>query len=294
MKLVRFIYQNSAVLGVVKDNRIIPVTNDDPGFPSDMREFLELGEKGMDAARAALASDLEGILLDDAILLSPIARPGKFLAIGMNYKSHVDEVSKGSQVYKGMKTPENQIWFNKQITCVNGPFDGIEMPAVSHELDYEGELAVVIGKRCRHVSREDALSVIAGYTICNDVSVRDWQRKSKTMTMGKSWDTHGPLGPWMVTRDEIADPQNLRVRTLVNGEVRQDFLTSEMVFDICAQIEFLSEAFTLEPGDVLATGTSAGVGIFMEPQGFMKVGDLVEVEIEGIGSIRNPVVDSAI
>jgi 2-keto-4-pentenoate hydratase/2-oxohepta-3-ene-1,7-dioic acid hydratase in catechol pathway len=290
MKIVRYRRNGKASLGVVKNNYIVPIAKEEIGFPTDMGEFLELGEQGVEAAKIAFETEIDGLSMNDIQLLSPIARPGKFLAIGMNYQSHVAEVSKGSQVYKGMKTPENQIWFNKQTTCVNGPFDSIVKPDISDELDYEGELAVVIGKRCRNVSYDDALSVIAGYTVCNDVSVRDWQRLSKTMTMGKSWDTHGPLGPWMVTADEILNPQNLRIRTLVNGDVRQDFQTSEMVFNIRSQIEFLTTAFTLEPGDVIATGTSGGVGLFMKPQGFLKVDDIVEVEIEGIGTIKNKVV----
>ncbi len=166
------------------------------------------------------------------------------------------------------------------------------MPKVSDKLDYEGELAIVIGTRCRHVPVERAEDVIAGYTIANDVSVRDWQMRAMTMTIGKSFDTHGPLGPWLVTPDELGDPQALGVRTFVNDEQRQDGNTSEMVFGCFEQVSHLSEAFTLEPGDVIATGTPAGVGSAYQPfpEGLLKVGDEVRVEIDGIGELRNTIV----
>jgi 2-keto-4-pentenoate hydratase/2-oxohepta-3-ene-1,7-dioic acid hydratase in catechol pathway len=166
------------------------------------------------------------------------------------------------------------------------------MPKVSDKLDYEGELAVVIGRRCRHVSPEEAASAIAGYTVANDVSVRDWQMRAFTMTIGKSFDTHGPLGPWLLTPDELGDPQALGIRTFVNDERRQDGNTEEMVFGCLEQISHLSQAFTLEPGDVIATGTPAGVGSAYQPfpEGFLKVGDEVRIEIDGIGELRNTVI----
>jgi 2-keto-4-pentenoate hydratase/2-oxohepta-3-ene-1,7-dioic acid hydratase in catechol pathway len=165
------------------------------------------------------------------------------------------------------------------------------VPRASSIVDYEGELGVVIGTRCRHVAPADARDVIAGYCIVNDVSVRDWQRRSPTMTMGKSFDTHGPIGPWIVTEDEITDPQDLWLTTTVNGEVLQDASTSNMIFGIAEQIAHLTTAFTLEPGDVLATGTPAGVGIFRDPPILLKAGDTVRIEISGIGALENPVVD---
>ena len=167
------------------------------------------------------------------------------------------------------------------------------MPRASSLLDYEGELAVVIGKRCRHVPEERAQEVIAGYTIANDVSVRDWQLRTPTMTMGKSFDTHGPLGPWVVTADELGDPHALSIKTWVNDELRQDGDTSEMVYDCFEQVVHLTEAFTLEPGDVIATGTPAGIGAVRQPfpEGLLKVGDTVRVEIEGIGALENTVVE---
>jgi 2-keto-4-pentenoate hydratase/2-oxohepta-3-ene-1,7-dioic acid hydratase in catechol pathway len=222
--------------------------------------------------------------LDDVRLLAPV-QPRKFLAIGLNYADHIAE--------SGMQAPEFPIFFNKQVTCVVGPDHEVHMPRVSSLLDYEGELAIVIGRRCRHVPVEQAHEVIAGYTIANDVSVRDWQLRTPTMTMGKSFDTHGPLGPWIVTADELGDPHDLGIRTFVNEERRQYGNTREMVFNCFEQVAHLSEAFTLEPGDVIATGTPAGVGAARQPfpEGLLKVGDVVRVEIDGIGTLENTVVE---
>ena len=222
--------------------------------------------------------------LDEVRLLAPV-QPRKFLGIGLNYADHIAE--------SGMEAPEFPVFFNKQSTCVVGPGDDVHMPRVSSLLDYEGELAIVIGQRCRHVSEEHAAEVIAGYTITNDLSVRDWQLRTPTMTLGKSFDTHGPLGPWVVTADELGDPHSLSIKTWVNDELRQDGNTSEMIYDCFQQVAHLSEAFTLEPGDVIATGTPAGIGAVRQPfpEGLLKVGDVVRVEIEGIGTLENTVVE---
>jgi 2-keto-4-pentenoate hydratase/2-oxohepta-3-ene-1,7-dioic acid hydratase in catechol pathway len=179
--------------------------------------------------------------------------------------------------------------FNKQTTAVNGPRDPIHRPRVSDKLDYEGELAFVIGRRCRHVPAGRAREVIAGYTVCDDVSVRDWQVSVPTFTMGKSFDTHCPLGPWMVTGDEL-DPHNLGIRTWVNGELRQSSNTKHLIFDVFALVEHLSTAFTLEPGDVIPTGTPSGVGIAMKPPKMLVAGDVVRIAIDGIGEIEGSVI----
>jgi 2-keto-4-pentenoate hydratase/2-oxohepta-3-ene-1,7-dioic acid hydratase in catechol pathway len=221
---------------------------------------------------------------DEVRLLAPVL-PRKFVAIGLNYADHIAE--------SGLEAPKFPVFFNKQPTCVAGPGDPVHMPRVSKLLDYEGELAIVIGARCRHVPEERAREVIAGYTIANDVSVRDWQLRTPTMTLGKSFDTHGPLGPWIVTPDELEDPHDLVIRTYVNDELRQNGSTREMIYDCYQQIAHLSEAFTLEPGDVIATGTPAGIGAVRQPfpDGLLKVGDVVRIQIDGIGELRNTVVE---
>jgi 2-keto-4-pentenoate hydratase/2-oxohepta-3-ene-1,7-dioic acid hydratase in catechol pathway len=222
--------------------------------------------------------------LDQVRLLAPV-QPRKFLAIGLNYADHIAE--------SGMQAPEYPVFFNKQITCVVGPDDEVHMPRVSNLLDYEGELAIVIGTRCRHVPEDHAHEVIAGYTIANDISVRDWQIRTPTMTMGKSFDTHGPLGPWIVTAEELGDPHELALRTYVNDELRQDSNTSEMIYNCYQQIAHLSQAFTLEPGDVIATGTPAGIGAARQPfpHGLLTIGDTVRVEIDGIGALTNTIIE---
>jgi 2-keto-4-pentenoate hydratase/2-oxohepta-3-ene-1,7-dioic acid hydratase in catechol pathway len=181
--------------------------------------------------------------------------------------------------------------FNKQSTSAHPPYDPFHLPRASAALDYEGELAVVIGKRCRHVPRERAHEVVAGYTICNDVSVRDWQLRVPTFTMGKSFDTHCPLGPALVTADEIPDPHSLELHTWVNGEPRQSSNTKHLIFDCFTLIEHLSTAFTLEPGDVISTGTPGGVGIAQKPPALLKAGDVVKIAIDGLGEIENSVID---
>jgi 2-keto-4-pentenoate hydratase/2-oxohepta-3-ene-1,7-dioic acid hydratase in catechol pathway len=222
--------------------------------------------------------------LEEIRLLAPVL-PRKYLAIGLNYADHIAE--------SGMDAPAFPVFFNKQVTCVVGPHEHVHMPRVSNLLDYEGELALVIGTRCRHVPVESAHEVIAGYTIANDVTVRDWQLRTPTMTIGKSFDTHGPLGPWLVTPDELGDPHGLTLKTYVNDELRQNSNTREMIYDCYQQVSHLSEAFTLEPGDVIATGTPAGIGAVRQPfpAGLLKVGDVVRIEIEGIGELRNTVVE---
>jgi 2-keto-4-pentenoate hydratase/2-oxohepta-3-ene-1,7-dioic acid hydratase in catechol pathway len=232
--------------------------------------------------REMAASSSQSFALSEVRLLAPIQRPPKFLALGGNYASHLKEIE-----HLGIPFPDVQIWANKQSTCVSGPMDDVVIPALSNQVDYEGELAVVIGRRCRYVSAERAHEVIAGYMACNDVSVRDVQLRSVTMTLGKSSDTHGPIGPWLVTADEIVDPHQLRIRTWVNGELRQDGNTSEMRYSIFDQIAELSGIFTLEPGDVLATGTPAGIGAAMRPPRYLEPNDRVRVEVEHVGAIEN-------
>jgi 2-keto-4-pentenoate hydratase/2-oxohepta-3-ene-1,7-dioic acid hydratase in catechol pathway len=282
MKLATFTHANRRRIGVVTDAGVVDLAQAAPELPTTLLGLLEAGPTALLAAHRAAETGTP-IPLADVRLEAPISRPPKFLAIGLNYADHVRE--------SGIDTPAHPTVFNKQSTCVIGPGDAIHLPRVSSALDYEGELGIVIGRRCRHVSRDDAADVIAGYLVVNDATVRDWQLRVPTWTMGKSFDTHGPIGPWIVTADEIGDPHQLRLRTFVNGELRQDSNTKELIFDCFALIEHLSTAFTLEPGDVIATGTPSGVGIARKPPALLKAGDVVRIEIEGIGSLENPVID---
>jgi 2-keto-4-pentenoate hydratase/2-oxohepta-3-ene-1,7-dioic acid hydratase in catechol pathway len=281
MKLCRFVGSDrEATLGVVEGEEVAELS-DGGGVPSEPARALdEIGRAELEA----MASSAPRLPLSQVRLLAP-ATPRKYLAIALNYAEHVAEL--------GMEPPEVPTFFNKQVTCVVGPGEDVHMPRVSTFLDYEAELAVVIGRRCRHVRPEDAAAVIAGYTCANDLSVRDWQGRAKTMTIGKSFDTHGPLGPWLVTEDELGDPHDLRIRGYLNDELRQDSSTAEMVFDCFQQVSHLSEAFTLEPGDVIATGTPSGVAIGRQPirDHLLKVGDSFRVEIEGVGTLSNTVVE---
>jgi len=223
--------------------------------------------------------------LADVELLAPVDDPQKYLGIGMNYAEHAKEAAAA-----GIPTPTSQFWFNKQVSCLTGPHADIERPIVSPQLDYEIELGVVIGRPARHVSRDEARSVIAGYLVANDVSVRDWlQKRSPTFTLGKSFDTHGPVGPWLTTDDEIADPLDLEMILTVNGEVRQTGRTDDMIYDVYDQIAYLSQVFTLQPGDILATGTPSGIGA--PTQTWLVPGDVVRAEIAGLGALENRVVD---
>jgi 2-keto-4-pentenoate hydratase/2-oxohepta-3-ene-1,7-dioic acid hydratase in catechol pathway len=280
MKLVRFRHGGATRIGVVEENAIVDLAAAAPQLPREMTEFLAAGPAALAAAQAARAGGPR-VPLAEVRLLAPIARPPKFLAVGLNYADHVAE--------SGLERPKHPTIFNKQSTCVIGPGEAIQIPRASHVVDYEGELGFVIGTRCRHVARDDAADVIAGYLVVNDVTVRDWQFRVPTWTMGKSFDTHGPLGPWIVTGDELGDPHRLRLRTWVNGELRQDSSTKELIFDCFALVEHLSTAFTLEPGDVVATGTPSGVGIAFKPPRLLVAGDVVRIEIEGIGALENPV-----
>jgi 2-keto-4-pentenoate hydratase/2-oxohepta-3-ene-1,7-dioic acid hydratase in catechol pathway len=211
---------------------------------------------------------------------------GKFVAIGLNFTDHARET--------GSPIPKEPIVFNKWTTCLSGPFDNIVLPPGSVKTDWEVELAVVIGRTARFVSEKDALRYVAGYCVCNDVSEREYQieRGGGQWDKGKGCDTFGPLGPWMVTRDEIKDVQNLAMKLTVNGEVRQNGSTATMIFGVATLVSYLSRFMTLEPGDVITTGTPPGVGLGMKPPQFLKAGDVVELSIEGLGTQRQKVVAS--
>jgi 2-keto-4-pentenoate hydratase/2-oxohepta-3-ene-1,7-dioic acid hydratase in catechol pathway len=280
MQLVTFSDAKGTRIGLLEGQEVVDLAS--ASLPQDMLGLLEAGAEALAAASSAAGSSPR-IPLADVRLEAPIARPPKILAVGLNYADHVAET--------GRDVPTVPLIFNKQSTSVTGPFDPIERPRVSTTLDYEGELGLVIGKRCRHVPKARAHEVIAGYTVVDDVSVRDWQIRSQTMTMGKSFDTHCPFGPAIVTADEVGDPHGLELSTFVNGERRQHSNTKELIFDCFDLVEHLSTAFTLEPGDLISTGTSGGVALAMKPPAWLVPGDVVRVEIEGLGAIENTVID---
>lgn len=279
MKLVRFTAQGRTHIGKVKGQQVIDLS-DVVGVETSMRQVI----RDLPQLRAALEeANGPAYSLADVRLEAPIHDPQKFLGIGMNYRKHAEEAR-----LAGIPIPESQLWFNKQVSCIVGPFDDVEKPQASDKMDYEIELGVVIGTRCRHIAAKDAASVIAGYLIVNDVSARDWLHKSPTFTLGKSFDTFGPIGPWLTTADEIADPLALEMKLYINDELRQHSLSGDMIYNIYQQIEYLSTVMTLEPGDILATGTPSGIGA---PKGlFLKPGDVMRLEIEGLGQIENPVI----
>jgi len=282
MRICRFVTpaDPSPRLGLVKDDEVVDLRAGEPNLPADPTNLLDADGRAELAAAAERSATR--VPLSDITLLAPIPRPPKFLAIGLNYMDHVNET--------GREPPAHQLWFNKQSTSVVGPGAPIHVPRVSAWVDYEGELGFVISRRCRHVPAGRAREVVGGYLVVNDVSVRDWQARTPTMTMGKSFDTHGPCGPWIVTVDEIEDPQDLRLRTWVSGELRQDASTKEMVFGVDQQVEHLSTAFTLEPGDLVSTGTPSGVGAAAKPPRWLVPGDSVRIEVEGVGALENPVI----
>lgn len=278
MKLVRYSDKGGAKLGAVKGDGIIGLSGRIASIADNMIELIA-GWPGYRASvQQAVERSTPDIALAEARLLAPIARPGKVMAIGLNYADHVRET--------GQKRPPHQIWFTKAVTSINGPFDPIELPIASEQVDYEAELVVIIGKRCKQVSKERAADVVFGYCAGNDVSVRDWQMQTTQWVLGKSFDSHAPIGPWIVTADELGDPHTMGIRCLVNGELRQNSNTANLVFNVYDQIAHLSRAMTLEPGDIIFTGTPGGVGLAMSPPRWLKPGDKVRVEIDRIGAME--------
>jgi 2-keto-4-pentenoate hydratase/2-oxohepta-3-ene-1,7-dioic acid hydratase in catechol pathway len=282
MRLATFTHQGSTRIGIVKDDAIADICATAADLPRNMITFLEGGRELLNRARTA-AEKAARLPIAAVKLEAPVLRPPEFLAVGLNYADHIAET--------GMAKPTFPIFFNKQSSCVNPPYEPIHLPRASEALDYEGELGFVIGRRCRHVPRDRAAEVIAGYFIVNDVSVRDWQRRAQTMTLGKSFDTHGPIGPWIVTPDEIGDPHALELTTTVNGERRQHSNTRNLIFNCFEQVEILSTVFTLEPGTVISTGTPGGVAAAMKPPKWLKAGDVVRIEIERIGHLEARVIN---
>ena len=275
MKLATFDDGAGARVGLVTGESLIDLAKAAPGLPASMIGLIAAWESARSAVEAASGP---AVPLSAVRLLAPVPKPGKILAIGLNYADHIAE--------SGQATPEHQLWFAKLPNSAHAPFAPIELPRASHFVDYEAEMVAIVGKGGRHIAKEDAASRIFGYCVGNDVTARDWQFKTPQWTLGKSFDTHAPFGPYIVTADEVGDPHALRMRAIVNGETRQDSNTKHLVFNVFDQIAHLSEAITLDPGDVIFTGTPGGVGVAMKPPQALKEGDVVRIEIDRLGAIE--------
>lgn len=282
MKLVTFTHQGRTQAGILADDHVHAVSALVPGAPDDAISVITQWESLKGKLATAVKGAKGGHALASVTLEAPIQRPGKILAIGLNYADHIAE--------SGAETPKEQVWFTKLPNSVNAPFAPVQLPKASHALDYEAELVAVIGRRCKHVPKERAHEVVFGYACGNDVTARDWQFKTPQWVLGKSFDTHAPFGPAIVTADELGDPHTLGIRCFVNGEKRQESNTKHLVFNIWDQIACISQAMTLEPGDIIFTGTPGGVGIAAKPPRLLKVGDVMRVEIDRLGAIEARIV----
>jgi 2-keto-4-pentenoate hydratase/2-oxohepta-3-ene-1,7-dioic acid hydratase in catechol pathway len=282
MRLVTFSNNGAPRLGALRGQQVIDLNQANSSLPTDMIAFLEAGDAARQTAQKAVDAVPGGLELSQVKLLAPVPRPGKIICIGLNYSDHAAE--------SGQPIPQFPVVFCKWGNAVIGSGSNIILPRVTEQIDYEAELGFVIGKRGRYVPLDKAMSHVAGYLPINDVSARDYQMRTSQWTMGKTFDTFAPMGPALVTVDEIADPQDLDIRLTINGEVLQDSNTCNLIFGIPQLIASLSEVMTLEPGDVVSTGTPPGVGMARKPQRWLKPGDVVNVEIEGLGILSNPVV----
>lgn len=276
MKLATYTADGQTRTGIVVQDRIV-----DTGVTGTMIDLIRDWDD-LKAGLEAKAAAGGGIPLSSVKLEAPIQRPGKIFAIGLNYADHVAE--------SNMTAPERQVWFTKAQTSVNGPYEPIAIATGTTANDYEVELVAVIGAGGKHIAAADAAASVFGYCVGNDVTERMWQHGSPQWSLGKSFDTHAPMGPWIVTADKLGDPHALGIRCFVNGEKRQDSNTSQLVFNVWQQIEHLSTGMTLEPGDVLFTGTPGGVGAAMDPRRFLQVGDVVRCEIDKLGHIEGTMV----
>ena len=271
---------------VLQDNHYVDLHSADPTLPTSVRALIEAGGPALIAAEKAVDRNARAVRYEASAIkvLPPIPDPPKIVCLGLNYRDHALE--------SGAPIPKEPILFSKYATALIGPDEAIAIPPVSREVDYEAELVIVVGKRGRNLKAAEAMSYVAGYTIGHDVSARDWQLKKegKQWMVGKTFDTFAPIGPLLVTADELTDPHRLPIRLRLNGQIMQDSNTSQMIFNVGAVLEYISQVFTIEPGDLIFTGTPPGVGFARKPPVFLKSGDVVEVEIEGIGVLRNPVV----
>ncbi|XP_044759374.1 fumarylacetoacetate hydrolase domain-containing protein 2-like [Coccinella septempunctata] len=283
MKLVQFMLKDHKYrIGVLKDNQIIDLKSKFNFVPSLLVEFFA-SSSALAVAREIVEHPKIIYSLDEVVLLAPIMRPDKVICIGLNYQNFCDELQTAC--------PNEPVAFSKFPSCITGPYSDIKLPKISNQVDWEVELAVIIGKEAKDVPAKEAFDYVLGYTVAQDISARDWQvRNGGQYLLSKSMDTFCPLGPYIVTKDEIPDPHNLNLRCWVNGVLKQDGNTRDLVHKIDKLIEHLSSVTTLYPGDLILTGTPSGVGFYRDPPEFLKPGDIVESEIEGIGKMLNHVI----
>lgn len=293
MRLVTFVYQGQQTIGAQVCAaqtgarqvcaRVIDFRRISPELPADMTDFLALGPGGLARARAALSAVDESQLIPESsvTLLAPVPRPGKILCVGHNYKGHIG--------IGRSELPEYPNMFCKTANTITGPNQPIRIPRVTQQVDYEAELAVIIGLPGRDIDESDAMRYVAGYSIFNDVSARDYQKRTSQWLLGKSFDTFGPLGPALVTTDEVPDPHCLGFELTVNGVPKQRASTSDIIFSVPFLVSYLSQVMPLEPGDIIATGTPAKLPEAANPQVFLRPGDVVEITMDTLGTLTNPV-----
>lgn len=282
MKLCTFETRSRvACVGVVVGEQVVALGDHFADAPATMIELIREWALWQPQLAELAASAVTGTPLAQVTLLAPVPRPGKLLGIGLNYADHVAE--------SGMDMPADQLWFAMMSKAANGPYAPVDLPRVSEALDYEAEMVFIVGQRARHLSPEQARQAIFGYCVGNDVSVRDWQLRTSQFLLGKTFDSHAPFGPWIVTADEVGDPHTLGIRCFVNGEQRQASNTDQLIFDCYQQVAHLSKVMTLEPGDVIFTGTPGGIGGGFKPPRWLREGDRVRVEIDGLGMLENTV-----
>ena len=282
MRLATIRLQDQPRPALLAGDQLVDLLSGDPGLPNSVRGLLEAGPGALAAASKAAASPkARRIPVAEGSFLAPIPNPHKIVCLGLNYSDHAQET--------GAAIPKEPILFSKYATSLTGHNESIELPAVSQEIDFEAELVIVVGKRGRYVPPAQAYEYVAGFMVGHDVSARDWQLKKdgKQWMAGKTFDTFAPTGPLLVTRDEVANEGNLKISLRLNGETMQDGNTSKMIFGVKEIIPYLSTIFTLEPGDLIFTGTPPGVGMARKPPVWLKAGDVTEVEIEGLGVLRN-------
>jgi len=291
MRLVTFLQNGEVRLGALRtqdgQELIVDLNRAEPRLPASMLDFLAAGQRTQELAVEVLQTAPASAMHErkTVALKAVILNPGKIICIGLNYRDHAAETHQS--------LPEVPVVFTKYPNTLIGSGEAIVLPRVTQSVDYEAELAVVMGKRGRYITEAEAMDYVAGYSVFNDISARDYQMRTSQWTIGKTFDTFGPFGPALVTADEIADPHALTIRLSIGSEVLQDSNTRELIFSIPQLIAYLSSVMTLEPGDVIATGTPAGVGFTRKPPRFLYAGETVRVEIESIGVLENPVREEA-